>query len=99
MSTAAAQADSVERCSCGSAAFEDTPKALRNARSIGCLGLGEPHGQAALLQPDPDALREAAGLLSVGERRNDGKLGAPELAAYSVTASLLLNLDEVITKQ
>ena len=42
---------------------------------------------------------EAAGLLSVGEKRNDANLSAAELAAYSVTASLLLNLDEVITKQ
>jgi hypothetical protein len=42
---------------------------------------------------------EAARLLSVGERRHDRKLNAVELAAYSVTASLLLNLDEVITKQ
>jgi len=43
--------------------------------------------------------REAAGLLSVGQKRNDGKLDPAELAAYSITASLLLNLDEVITKQ
>jgi hypothetical protein len=42
---------------------------------------------------------EAARLLAVGERRQDGKLNAVELAAYAVTASLLLNLDEVITKQ
>jgi hypothetical protein len=43
--------------------------------------------------------QEATRLLSVGEKRSDGKLNAAELAAYSVTASLLLNLDEVITKQ
>ena len=43
--------------------------------------------------------QEAAQLLSVGERRNDPNLNAEELAAYSVTASLILNLDEVITKQ
>jgi hypothetical protein len=43
--------------------------------------------------------QKAAGLLLVGERRNDGKLSSAEVAAYSVTASLLLNLDEVITKQ
>lgn len=41
----------------------------------------------------------AARLLTVGERRNDDKLNATELAAYAATASLLLNLDEVITKQ
>ena len=43
--------------------------------------------------------KEAAGLLAVGQRRNDEKLDAAEVAAYSITASLLLNLDEVITKQ
>jgi mono/diheme cytochrome c family protein len=42
---------------------------------------------------------EAARLLRVGERRADGKLDAVELAAYAATASLILNLDEAITKQ
>jgi hypothetical protein len=42
---------------------------------------------------------EAARLLSVGEKKNDGKLDAAEVAAYAATASLILNLDEVITKQ
>jgi hypothetical protein len=43
--------------------------------------------------------QEAAKLLAVGEKRNDEKLEAAELAAYSATISLILNLDEVITKQ
>jgi len=43
--------------------------------------------------------REATRLLSIGEKRNKVKLDAVELAAYSATASLILNLDEVITKQ
>jgi hypothetical protein len=43
--------------------------------------------------------QEAAKLLSVGEKRNDGKLDAAEVAAYAGTANLMLNLDEVITKQ
>ncbi|MCI0525072.1 MAG: DUF1553 domain-containing protein [Acidobacteria bacterium] len=43
--------------------------------------------------------REAARLLSVGEKKNDDRLNAPELAAYAATASLIMNLDEVITKQ
>ncbi|MGH9838903.1 MAG: DUF1553 domain-containing protein [Blastocatellia bacterium] len=43
--------------------------------------------------------REAAKLLSVGEKKYDDKLNAPELAAYAATASLILNLDELITKQ
>ncbi|MGH9836457.1 MAG: DUF1553 domain-containing protein, partial [Blastocatellia bacterium] len=43
--------------------------------------------------------QEAAKLLSVGEKKNDGKLDVAELAAYTAAASLILNLDEVITKQ
>ncbi|MCI0336091.1 MAG: DUF1549 domain-containing protein, partial [Acidobacteria bacterium] len=43
--------------------------------------------------------QEAARLLSVGEKRNDDKLNVTELAAYVATASLILNLDEVIMKQ
>ncbi|MBS1790961.1 MAG: DUF1549 domain-containing protein [Acidobacteria bacterium] len=43
--------------------------------------------------------QEAKKLLSVGEKRNNDKLNRTELAAYATTASLLLNLDEVITKQ
>jgi hypothetical protein len=40
----------------------------------------------------------AAKLLSVGESGRDAALDAPELAAYTTLASVLLNLDEVITK-
>jgi len=43
--------------------------------------------------------KEADRLLAVGERRSDQKLDTAELAAYASTASLILNLDEVITKQ
>jgi hypothetical protein len=43
--------------------------------------------------------RQAEQLLAVGAKRFDTKLKADELAAYSVVASLILNLDEVITKQ
>jgi hypothetical protein len=45
---------------------------------------------------DAEAVKK---LLSVGEKRNDDKLDKAELAAYATTASLLLNLDEVVTKQ
>jgi hypothetical protein len=41
----------------------------------------------------------AAGLLAVGEKSTDPNLKTQELAAYAVVGSLLLNLDEVITKQ
>jgi mono/diheme cytochrome c family protein len=43
--------------------------------------------------------REAEKLLTIGEKRNDAKLDAAELAAYATAASLILNLDEAITKQ
>jgi Protein of unknown function (DUF1553) len=43
--------------------------------------------------------REAEKLLMIGEKRNDARLNPAELAAYATAASLILNLDEVITKQ
>jgi uncharacterized protein DUF1553/uncharacterized protein DUF1549/concanavalin A-like lectin/glucanase superfamily protein/cytochrome c len=52
--------------------------------------------QMALFARNP---QQAVRLLSVGEMKNDRKLNANELAAYAATASLILNLDEVITKQ
>jgi hypothetical protein len=52
--------------------------------------------QLEYFQNHPDA---AAGLLAVGEKRNDPKLSSQQLAAYAVVGSLILNLDEVITKQ
>lgn len=44
---------------------------------------------------DPEA---AAKLITVGESKPDPQLSPPELAAWTLTASLLLNLDEVLTK-
>ncbi|MBO0722024.1 MAG: DUF1553 domain-containing protein, partial [Blastocatellia bacterium] len=52
--------------------------------------------QTALFTRNP---QQAERLLSVGEKRNEVNLKAAELAAYTATASLILNLDEVITKQ
>jgi hypothetical protein len=45
---------------------------------------------------DPKA---AAGLLAVGQASRDGRLDAVELAAWASVASLILNLDEAITKE
>jgi Protein of unknown function (DUF1553)/Protein of unknown function (DUF1549)/Concanavalin A-like lectin/glucanases superfamily/Planctomycete cytochrome C len=53
------------------------------------------HAQMAHFQRHPEA---AAQLLGAGEKRNDAQLNPAELAAYATTASLLLNLDEAITK-
>lgn len=43
--------------------------------------------------------KEAARLLEAGVKPYDTRVAPEELAAYSMTASLILNLDEVITKQ
>ncbi len=47
-------------------------------------------------QTDPSA---AAKLLEQGESARDPKLNPSELAAYSTVASLMLNLDEAVTRQ
>ena len=47
-------------------------------------------------QADPAG---AAALLKVGEASTDAKLGAVELASYTTLASILLNLDETVTKE
>ena len=43
--------------------------------------------------------QSALKLLSVGESRRDRRLDATELAAYTTVASVILNLDETISKQ
>jgi hypothetical protein len=50
----------------------------------------------AKYRTDPDA---AKSLLSQGESKPDAKLDPTELAAYTVTANILLNLDEAITRE
>ena len=49
----------------------------------------------AKYQKDEDSAKK---LISVGESPVDEKLNAPELAAYTMVASLLLNLDETLNK-
>ena len=38
-------------------------------------------------------------LVSTGESKRDGRLDVAELAAYTAVASMILNLDEAITKE
>ena len=45
---------------------------------------------------DPKA---AQALLAVGELKRDEKLNATDHAAYTVLCNLILNLDEVITRE
>jgi hypothetical protein len=44
---------------------------------------------------DPKAAHD---LLQVGETRSDASIPAPELAAWTMVASEMLNLDEMVTK-
>jgi ATP-dependent protease HslVU (ClpYQ) peptidase subunit len=52
--------------------------------------------QLATYKKNPEA---AAKLLRVGESKPDPKLDAAELAAYAQVCGLMLNLDEVVTKE
>jgi hypothetical protein len=58
--------------------------------------LGSFHQQLDHFRAQPEDARK---LLAMGEKRNDERLNQTELAAYAMTASLILNLDEAITKQ
>jgi hypothetical protein len=51
--------------------------------------------QLQTYRQDPKA---AEALLKVGESARDDTLAVPEMAAYSIVASVILNLDEVVTK-
>jgi hypothetical protein len=51
--------------------------------------------QLAAYRDDPDA---ALKLLRVGEAPRDESLDVPELAAWTMVASTILNLDETVTK-
>ncbi len=44
---------------------------------------------------DPKAARE---LIEVGESKHDTSIPEPELAAWTMVASEMLNLDETVTK-
>jgi hypothetical protein len=58
--------------------------------------VGNFEGHLAHYRRDPEAARK---LLSAGEAPRDERLGPCELAAYTATANLILNLDEVVTKE
>ena len=51
--------------------------------------------QLATYQQNPRLARD---LLSVGESPHDTELPAHELAAFTIVSSMILNLDEVVTK-
>jgi hypothetical protein len=45
---------------------------------------------------NPDAARK---LLAFGEYKSDARLDPAELAAYTISASVIINLDETITRE
>jgi len=51
--------------------------------------------ERAAFAADPDAAKR---LLAIGITKNDGDTPAPELAAWTMVANLILNLDAVLTK-
>ena len=65
----------------------------------------DPQERAVLLEEAQEALAdyrlhsgEAAALLTVGASKSDPRLDPKELAAWTTVASIILNLDETITK-
>jgi predicted ATP-grasp superfamily ATP-dependent carboligase len=50
----------------------------------------------AKYKADPEAAKK---LLSVGERKLSPNVDVSELAAYTLTANVILNLDETVTKE
>ena len=64
-----------------------------------CVSIGEIQRvldkQLQTYQQNP---KLALDLLRVGESARDQELPAAELAAYTIVASMILNLDEVVTK-
>jgi hypothetical protein len=57
--------------------------------------LGALEAQRVRYEESPEL---ATALVRVGERAPDRSLSVPELAAWTLTASTLLNLDEALTK-
>ena len=69
---------------------------IATASLVGFANPNTPLCPPGAVQTDPAA---AARLLSQGESPRDGSLDGNELAAYTTVASLILNLDEVVTRQ
>jgi hypothetical protein len=62
----------------------------------GAVLMGSFHHYLDKYQTNPEAARK---LVSAGESKLDEKLNVSELAAYTTVASLILNLDETVTKE
>ena len=66
----------------------------------------DPQERAVLVEAAQEALADyrqhsgqATALLAVGASRSDPRLNPSELAAWTTVASIILNLDETITKE
>jgi hypothetical protein len=70
------------------------------------LAHAPPAPMAAVLEKSLDEMqkhyaanpKDARSLVSIGEKRVDGSIPAPELAAWTMVASEMLNLDETVNK-
>jgi len=78
-----------------SAMFRRVLARAPNAAEMGVLLRELDHYQTAAFK-EPDRARR---FLTYGESPRDEKLSARELAAYSVVASMIFNLDEALTKE
>jgi len=58
--------------------------------------MGGVNQRLARYRAQPDA---AAKLVAIGDSPPDAKINVPELAAYTTVASVILNLDETVTKE
>ena len=74
--------------------FRRATARLPDARELAEL-LAEYQDHLAAYQKDHKAARE---LIAVGESKADSNLNASELAAWTMMANLVLNLDEVLNK-
>ena len=75
--------------------FRKTTSRQPGQDELATLGKGY-HRRLEKFQADPDA---AKSLITQGESKPDPKLDPAKLAALTTVASILLNLDETITKE
>jgi hypothetical protein len=76
-------------------AFRRATARTPDAEEVAVLARGLA-GRIEKYKSAPDLARK---LLSEGETRPDPKMDPAELAAYTMTANVILNLDEVVTRE
>jgi Protein of unknown function (DUF1553)/Protein of unknown function (DUF1549)/Planctomycete cytochrome C len=76
-------------------AFQLATARMPTERELNTLAVGLERRKKSF-EADPESAKK---LLSVGEKKSSGDLSPLELAAYTITASVILNLDETVTKE